>query len=159
MEGYSGAFENVSITLPAKRLSNEDANPFLERIGLPQTIHRNGPAHVPYHWLGERPDPRPVRHGGAGRRGVVDASVAADPGRVLVGRGDLTYLRRNRVQVELAETYGVSQSTISRAIAALTPALGRLLADHVPVPEDLNERRQYIVDGTLLPCWSQCHIA
>ena len=33
----------------------------------------------------------------------------------------LTYLRRNRVQCELAETYGVSQSTISRAIVAVTP--------------------------------------
>ncbi|MGI9001133.1 MAG: transposase family protein, partial [Pseudonocardia sp.] len=33
----------------------------------------------------------------------------------------LTYLRRNRVQCELAETYGVSQPTVSRAIAALTP--------------------------------------
>ena len=31
----------------------------------------------------------------------------------------LTYMRRNRVQVELAETYEVSQSTISRAIARL----------------------------------------
>ncbi len=28
----------------------------------------------------------------------------------------LTYLRRNRVQVELAESFGVSQPTISRAI-------------------------------------------
>jgi hypothetical protein len=34
----------------------------------------------------------------------------------------LTYLRRNQVQVELAE--------------------------------DLDQRRQYIMDGTLLPCWS-----
>jgi hypothetical protein len=33
----------------------------------------------------------------------------------------LTYMRRNRVQVELAETYGVSQSTISRAITEMTP--------------------------------------
>ena len=37
----------------------------------------------------------------------------------------LTYLRRNRVQCELAETYGVSQSTISRAITAVTPLLAR----------------------------------
>jgi hypothetical protein len=66
----------------------------------------------------------------------------------------LTYLRRNRVQVELAETYGVSQPTISRAVASLTPVLGRVLAEYVPVAEDLNERVQYIVDGTLLPCWS-----
>jgi hypothetical protein len=66
----------------------------------------------------------------------------------------LTYLRRNRVQAELAETFGVSQSTISRAVTALTPVLGRMLADYVPVAEDLDSQTQYIVDGALLPCWS-----
>jgi hypothetical protein len=66
----------------------------------------------------------------------------------------LTYLRRNRVQAELAEAFGVSQSTISRAVSALTPVLGRMLAGYVPVAEDLDSRTQYIVDGTLLPCWS-----
>jgi hypothetical protein len=66
----------------------------------------------------------------------------------------LTYLRRNRVQVELAETYGVSQPTISRAITSLTPVLGVVLADFVPVAEELDDHAQYIVDGTLLPCWS-----
>jgi len=66
----------------------------------------------------------------------------------------LTYLRRNRAQVELAETYGVSQSTISRAITALTPLIAAVLADCVPTADDLDENTQYIVDGTLLPCWS-----
>ena len=66
----------------------------------------------------------------------------------------LAYLRRNRVQWELAETYGVSQSTISRAISAVTPLLARALARFVPVAEELVPGRQYIVDGTLLPCWS-----
>src|SRR4051794_4573699 len=66
----------------------------------------------------------------------------------------LTYLRRNRVQAELAESFAVSQSTISRAIAGLTPVLGRVLAGYVPVAEDLDPSSQYIVDGTLLPCWS-----
>ena len=33
----------------------------------------------------------------------------------------LTYMRRNRVQAEIAENYGVSQPTISRAISAVTP--------------------------------------
>ena len=66
----------------------------------------------------------------------------------------LTYLRRNRVQWELAETYGVSQSTISRAITVITPLLVRALARFVPVAEDLVAGRQYLVDGTLLPCWS-----
>lgn len=66
----------------------------------------------------------------------------------------LTYLRRNRVQQELAETYGVSQPTISRAIAAITPMLGEAVASYVPAAEELDDRTQYVVDGTLLPCWS-----
>ena len=35
----------------------------------------------------------------------------------------LAYLRRNRAQAELAEAFGFSQSTISRAITGLTPLL------------------------------------
>lgn len=66
----------------------------------------------------------------------------------------LTYLRRNRVQVELAETYGVSQPTISRAITNVTPVVEKVLRQHVPTADELDERTQYIVDGTLLPCWS-----
>jgi hypothetical protein len=66
----------------------------------------------------------------------------------------LTYMRRNRVQAEIAESYAVSQPTISRAVTALTPLLGKTLARWVPVAEDLGARAQYIVDGTLLPCWS-----
>jgi hypothetical protein len=44
----------------------------------------------------------------------------------------LTYMRRNRVPAELAETYDVSQSTISRAITGITPLLGKLLRKYVP---------------------------
>ena len=66
----------------------------------------------------------------------------------------LTYLRRNRVQVELAETYGVSQPTISRAIATMTPLLGDVLRKYVPTADELDVRIQYVVDGSLLPCWS-----
>jgi hypothetical protein len=66
----------------------------------------------------------------------------------------LTYLRHNRVQEELGETYGVSQPTTSRAITALTPLLGTVLKDYVPTADDLDPRQQYIVDGSLLPCWS-----
>ena len=39
----------------------------------------------------------------------------------------LTYMRRNRVQAEIAENYGVSQPTISRAISAITPLLVQAL--------------------------------
>jgi hypothetical protein len=66
----------------------------------------------------------------------------------------LTYMRRNRVQVELAETYGVSQSTISRAITEMTPLLEKLLRKYVPTADELDDQKQYVVDGTLLPCWS-----
>jgi len=66
----------------------------------------------------------------------------------------LTYLRRNRIQAEIGESYGVSQSTISRAITALTQLLGTTLAPDVPVAEDLSSHAHYIIDGTLLPCWS-----
>jgi DDE superfamily endonuclease/Helix-turn-helix of DDE superfamily endonuclease len=66
----------------------------------------------------------------------------------------LTYLRRNRVQAEIAEAYGVSQPTISRAISAITPLLVQALLEYVPTADDLDPRMCYIVDGTLLPCWS-----
>ena len=66
----------------------------------------------------------------------------------------LTYMRRNRVQAELAETYDVSQSTISRAITVMTPLLEKVLRKYVPTADELDDRTQYVVDGTLLPCWS-----
>lgn len=66
----------------------------------------------------------------------------------------LTYLRRNRVQAELAETYGVSQPTISRAVTAMTPLIGAVLKPYVPTADELDGGTQHIVDGTLLPCWS-----
>lgn len=66
----------------------------------------------------------------------------------------LSFLRRNRVQQELAEYFGVSQPTISRAITGLTPALGQVLEDWVPVVENLETSSALVVDGTLAPCWS-----
>ena len=49
----------------------------------------------------------------------------------------LTYLRRNRVQMELAETYDVSQPTISRVIKNMTPTL----------QESLETSRMYVWVG------------
>ena len=66
----------------------------------------------------------------------------------------LTYLRRNRVQAEIAETFAVSQPTVSRAVAALTGLIERALRTYVPTADELDDRTQYLVDGTLLPCWS-----
>jgi DDE superfamily endonuclease len=66
----------------------------------------------------------------------------------------LSYMRRNRVQEELAEAHGVSQPTISRAVTAMTPFLGEVLDEYVPTADELDEEEQYIADGSLLPCWS-----
>jgi Helix-turn-helix of DDE superfamily endonuclease len=49
----------------------------------------------------------------------------------------LTYLRRNHVQQELAEYYEVSQSTISRAITAITLELARAMCPFTPTAEEL----------------------
>jgi hypothetical protein len=66
----------------------------------------------------------------------------------------LTYMRRNRVQAELAETYEVSQPTISRAITRMTPLVEAVLREFVPTADELDDGTQYVVDGSLLPCWS-----
>jgi hypothetical protein len=63
-------------------------------------------------------------------------------------------MRHNRVQAEIAESFGVSQLTISRAISAVTPMLEKTLAVYVPTADELDPDTQYIIDGTLLPCWS-----
>jgi virulence factor Mce-like protein len=66
----------------------------------------------------------------------------------------LVYLRRNYRQVELAEWFDTSQSTVSRAIGAVTGWLERALREHVPVADELSADEQLVVDGTLVPCWS-----
>jgi hypothetical protein len=66
----------------------------------------------------------------------------------------LTYMRHNRTQAEIGESLGVSQPTISRAVSAITPLLARALSGFVPVAEELSDGAYYIVDGTLLPCWT-----
>lgn len=66
----------------------------------------------------------------------------------------LTYLRHNRTQSEIGESLGVSQPTISRAITVITPLLSTALAEYAPAADELDPEGQYIVDGTLLPCWS-----
>jgi hypothetical protein len=48
----------------------------------------------------------------------------------------------------------VSQPTISRAITAMTPLLEEALRPFVPTADELDDTTQYVVDGTLLPCWS-----
>ena len=64
------------------------------------------------------------------------------------------YLRTNRTQADIAEEFGVSQPSISRAVTLLTPALAEVLADLVPTLEDVPTDTALLVDGTLMPCWS-----
>ena len=66
----------------------------------------------------------------------------------------LTYLRRNVVQVFMAEMSGCSQPTISRAISAVQPWIKVVLEPYIPVADELDPEQWYIVDGTLVPCWS-----
>ena len=66
----------------------------------------------------------------------------------------LTYMRHNRTQAEIGESLGVSQPTISRAISAVTPLVPEATREFAPTADDLDPDAQYILDGTLLPCWS-----
>ena len=72
----------------------------------------------------------------------------------------LKYLRRNRVQAELAESHSVSQSTISRAITAVTDLLADCLAEERPTLGHLNARniiadKGYIGRGLHTPARTQ----
>ena len=58
------------------------------------------------------------------------------------------------MQAEIAEAFEVSQPTISRAVTALTGLVERALRRYVPTADELDDHTQYVVDGTLLPCWS-----
>ena len=60
----------------------------------------------------------------------------------------LTYMRHNRTQAEIGESLGVSQPTISRSIAAVTPLIPEAVHEFVPTADDLNPDAQYILDGT-----------
>lgn len=63
----------------------------------------------------------------------------------------LTYLRRNRVQAELAKSCGVSQPTISPAIHAVTAILADALTGCIPTLEEVPKDTTLLIDGTLLP--------
>lgn len=66
----------------------------------------------------------------------------------------LIYIRTNRTQAEIAESMNLSQPTISRAITTLTPLLERALTPIIPVADDVDPHQSYIIDGSLVPCWS-----
>ena len=58
------------------------------------------------------------------------------------------------IQAAIGEQLGVSQSTISRAIGAMTDAITRALKDVLLTAEEVPEGCDYVLDGTLFPCWS-----
>ena len=66
----------------------------------------------------------------------------------------LIYMRHNIPQAVIGEQLGVSQPTISRAIKAMTDAIVRALKDVLLTAEEVPEGCDYVVDGTLFPCWS-----
>jgi hypothetical protein len=128
--------------------------PFHGRIGLPHSIERERAVDL-YHTTGlhasEILDLCELIHREATASERTWPPILGLYRSVVV---TLTYLRRNHVQAELAEAHGVSQSTISRAICAITAIQARALRAFTPTAEELDPQKQYVVDGTLLPCWS-----
>ena len=64
----------------------------------------------------------------------------------------MLYLQENIRQQTLANIFGTSQPTISRAINTMLNILDVVLPPP-PQPGDLNPNRLYVLDGTLIPCW------
>ena len=67
----------------------------------------------------------------------------------------LIYMRHNIPQAVIGEQLNVSQPTISRAIKAMTDAIARALKDVLLTAEEVPEGCDYVLDGTLFPCWSR----
>jgi hypothetical protein len=64
----------------------------------------------------------------------------------------LAYMRRNRVHVELAERMTCrSRRSAEQSLLEKTPLLGKLLRKYVPTADELDDQKQYVVDGTLAP--------
>ena len=139
---------------PVRRCGTIKRWPVHERIELPHLIHRTG--HHVHHTTG------------FDREEIIDLCIRINS--VQPGAGSpnwppclglfksvvaaLTYMRHNRTQAEIGESLGVSQPTISRAISAVTPLVPEATCEFVPTADDLDPDAQYILDGTLLPCWS-----
>ena len=69
-------------------------------------------------------------------------------------RAVLIYMRHNIPQAVIGEQLGVSQPTISRVVKALTGAIARILEGLLLTAEEVPQGCDYVVDGTLFPCWS-----
>lgn len=66
----------------------------------------------------------------------------------------LTYIRTNLARAKIGEFYGVSQSTVSHAVSVITQPIIGATDELVLTADDLDFESQYIIDGTLLSCWS-----
>jgi hypothetical protein len=67
------------------------------------------------------------------------------------------YIRHNCTQEFLGDLVGVSQSTVSRIVAKVVPAVESVLGEFVPDPKQaikLVKGKVCLVDGTITPCWS-----
>ena len=67
------------------------------------------------------------------------------------------YMRQNIVEEVLAERWGVSQATISRAITVITPVIKKATEEFVRTAEDAVDAIHgaiALVDGSPSPCWS-----
>ena len=63
-------------------------------------------------------------------------------------------MRHNIPQAVIGEQLDVSQPTVSRAIKVMTGAIILALKDLLLTAEEVPEGCDYVVDGTLFPCWS-----
>ena len=139
---------------PVRRHGTIKRWPVRERIELRHLIHRTG--HHMYHTTG------------FDREEIIDLCILINSVQPEAGSSNwplclglfksvvatLTYMRHNRTQAEIGESLGVSQPTISRAISAITPLVPEATRAFVPTADDLDPDAQYILDGTLLSCWS-----
>ena len=69
-------------------------------------------------------------------------------------RAALIYMRHNIPQAVIGEQLSVCRPTISRAVKALTKAFPRVLEGLPLTAEEVPEGCDYVVNGTLFPCWS-----
>ena len=70
-------------------------------------------------------------------------------------RAALIYMRHNIPQAVIGEQLGVSQSTISRVVKAMTDAIVRALKDVLLTAEEVPQGCDFRLDGTLFPRWSR----
>jgi hypothetical protein len=69
----------------------------------------------------------------------------------------LLYKRQNTTEEVIADSFGISQGTVSNIITEFTPLIAQATDEFRPGAEEAKEMtrgRLALVDGTLWPCWS-----